>query len=105
MLCCLRAQGLEFQRALATLDVCNMPASAGGYSHDINPDPSGGWAERNLGAGAAGMRADEMMEYRGRGNGVFIRATETPHSAAPDPVMLEKCTVAKWAMRAPLSSL
>ena len=38
--------GLEFQRALATLDVCSMPAEAGGYSHDINPDPSGGWAVR-----------------------------------------------------------
>ena len=35
------------------------------------------------------MTADEMMDYRGKGNGVFIRATETPHSAAPDPAMLE----------------
>eukprot|EP01050_Picozoa_sp_SAG11_P013887 SAG11_NODE_1657_length_4501_cov_2.957065_2_plen_102_part_00 len=92
--------GLEFQRALATLDVCCMPAAAGGYSHDINPEPSGGWAERNLGGGAAGMTADEMMEYRGRGNGVFIRATQAPHSAAPDPSMLEKCTVAKWSRQA-----
>ena len=61
--------------------------------------------ERNLGAGAAGMTADEMMDYRGKGNGVFIRATETPHSAAPNPAMLEKCTVAKWSQRAPAASL
>ena len=50
------------------------------------------------------MTADEMMDYRGKGNGVFIRATETPHSAAPDPAMLEKCTVAKWSQRAPAAS-
>ena len=51
------------------------------------------------------MTADEMMDFRGKGNGVFIRATETPHSAAPDPAMLEKCTVAKWSQRAPAASL
>ena len=40
---------LEFQCALATLDVCQRPAAEGGYPHDINPDPSGGWATQAMG--------------------------------------------------------
>jgi O-succinylbenzoate synthase len=96
--------GLEFQCALATLDVCQRPAAEGGYPHDINPDPSGGWATRNLCAGERGQRAADMLRFE-PGKGVFITATTAPHSAAPDPEMLEACTVSHFAKSATPSAL
>ena len=46
------------------------------------------------------MTADEMMDYRGKGNGVFIRATETPHSAAPRLVEIPRVAATATAATA-----
>lgn len=96
--------GLQFQTALATLDVCSMATADGGYPHDINPDPSGGWETRNLCAGRSPseppMTADSVFRYGGKGKGVFMTAESGPHSAAPDEAMLETCVVSQWAKQA-----
>ena len=72
----------------------------GGYPHDINPDPSGGWKTRNLCASDPPVTAERVFRYGGRGNGVVLTVEDRPHNAEPDMAMLKSCTISKWEKRA-----
>ena len=88
-----------------TLDVCSMSEADGGYTHDINSDPSGGWKTVNLCASDPLMMAEQVFRYGGRGNGVFLTVEDRPHNAEPDIAMLEACTISKWEKRVRRSKL